>query len=78
MDNEIAGFDGLNFFSFSYLECTNSLMHNRFNPRRRCKDESSFEWMMTEIDEANYKMIFLWRKHEPKQSIYVSEIKFDG
>jgi hypothetical protein len=34
--------------------------------------------MMTEIDEANYKMIFLWRKHEPKQSIYVSEIKFDG
>jgi hypothetical protein len=23
-------------------------------------------------------MIFLWRKHEPKQSIYVSEIKFDG
>jgi hypothetical protein len=34
--------------------------------------------MMTEIDEANYEMIFLWRKHEPKQSIYVSGIKFDG
>jgi len=30
-----------------------------FNPGRRCKDESSsFEWMMTEIDQANYEMIF--------------------
>jgi len=29
MANEIAGFDDLNFFSFSYLEYTNSLMHNR-------------------------------------------------
>jgi hypothetical protein len=53
-----AGFNGLNFIFFSYLECTNSLMHNRFNPRRRCKDESSFEWMMTEIDQTNYEMIF--------------------
>jgi len=34
--------------------------------------------MMTEIDEPNYEMIFLWRKHEPKQSISISEIKFDG
>jgi hypothetical protein len=29
-----------------------------FNPRRRCKDESSFEWMMKKIDQTNYEMIF--------------------
>jgi hypothetical protein len=34
--------------------------------------------MMTEIDEANYEMIFSWKKHEPKQSISIHEIKFDG
>jgi hypothetical protein len=33
--------------------------------------------MMTEIDETNYEMIFLWKKHEPKQSISIGEIKFD-
>jgi len=27
--------------------------------------------MMTDIDEANYEIIFLWRKHEPKQSISI-------
>jgi hypothetical protein len=34
--------------------------------------------MMTKIDQANYEMIFLWKKHEPKQSISINEIKFDG
>jgi hypothetical protein len=34
--------------------------------------------MMTEIDEANYEMIFLWRKHEPEHSISICEIKFYG
>jgi hypothetical protein len=27
--------------------------------------------MMTEIDKANYEMIFLWRNHEHKQSISI-------
>jgi len=34
--------------------------------------------MITEIDETIYEMIFLLKKHEPKQSISINEIKFDG
>jgi len=57
----------------------NSVEFNPIEPDAGCKDESSFESMMTEIDEANYKINFLWRKHEPEQSIIsIGEITFEG